>query len=109
MTFYYWTSEDYVAVDKLSPSNATGSLTLTDLGNGTYWATVDGIAAKHLDNTYYVAVVYYSDLALQCTGVIPYSLSRYCINNAKPGMTMESLASATAMYGYYADLYFTNR
>ena len=106
MTFYYWTSEDYAAVDQLSPSNATGSLTLTDSGNGTYWATVDGIAAKHLDKTYYVAAVYYSDLALQCTGVISYSLSRYCMNNAKPGKSMESLASATAMYGYYARSYF---
>jgi hypothetical protein len=42
-----------------------------------------------------------------CTGVIAYSLSKYCMNNAKPGKTMQELASATAMYGYYANAYFS--
>ena len=41
-----------------------------------------------------------------CTGVIAYSLSKYCLNNANGNMG--ALAQATAMYGYYAAQYFTN-
>ena len=41
-----------------------------------------------------------------CTGVVAYSLSKYCMNQAKPGMAMQELAAATAMYGYYAAQYF---
>ena len=74
----------------------------------TYWGQVSGIAAKSLDETYYVAGVYTdADGNTYCTGVIAYSLSKYCMNNAKPGKDMQALASATAMYGYYAKLYFT--
>jgi hypothetical protein len=39
-----------------------------------------------------------------CTGVIPYSISTYCRNNAEGAMG--DLAYATAVYGYYADNYF---
>jgi hypothetical protein len=77
---------------------------------GAYWGQVQGIAAKALDDTYYVAGVYTDENGnTQCTGVIAYSLSKYCLNNAKPGKDMQALAAATAMYGYYADLYFTNK
>jgi hypothetical protein len=41
-----------------------------------------------------------------CTGIIAYSLSKYCMNNAKPGKAMQELAAATAMYGYYANIHF---
>lgn len=44
--------------------------------------------------------------AAHCTGVVAYSLSKYCLNNAKPGKAMQALAAATAMYGYYAAQYF---
>lgn len=72
------------------------------------WIT-DGIAAKNLDKTYYVAGVY-TDVNgnTHCTGVIAYPLSRYCLNNAKPGKDMQALAAATAMYGYYAAQFFDN-
>jgi hypothetical protein len=30
------------------------------------------------------------------------------MNNAKPGKNMQELAANTAMYGYYAKLYFAN-
>jgi hypothetical protein len=72
-----------------------------------YIATTSGIAAKALDDTYYVAGVYTdAEGNTYCTGVIAYSLSKYCLNNAKPGKTMQALAAATAMYGYYAAQYF---
>jgi hypothetical protein len=75
--------------------------------NGFYWQQVAGIAAKNLDKTYYVAAVYTdANGATHCTGVIPYSLSLYCMNSANG--KMGELAQATAMYGYYADQYFPN-
>jgi hypothetical protein len=39
-----------------------------------------------------------------CTGIIAYSLSKYCMNQAD-GSSMGELAQATAIYGYYADLH----
>jgi hypothetical protein len=76
-------------------------------GDGKYWAQVDGIAAKSLDQTYYVAGCYTDESGNRhCTGVIAYSLSKYCVSKAVPGNTMEALAAATAMYGYYAAEYF---
>jgi hypothetical protein len=38
-----------------------------------------------------------------CTGIVSYSLSKYCINNAEGDKG--ELAQATAMYGYYAKTY----
>jgi hypothetical protein len=73
--------------------------------NGSYWANVTGIAAKQLDETCYVAGIYTdTDGNTQCTGVIAYSLSKYCMNNASG--SMGGLAQAAAMYGYYAKCYF---
>jgi hypothetical protein len=108
ITFYYWTADAYNAAGTLTPSNASGKLTMEDNGNGVYWAQLSGIAAKQLDDTYYVAGIYTSDTAVRSTGVIAYSLSKYCINNAKDGNTMQGLAGAAAMYGYYAKAYFAN-
>jgi hypothetical protein len=104
--FYYWTAEDYAKVTTLTTSNATGKMTMVKGSNGSYWAQVTGIAAKQLDDTYYVAGFYTADSEVRCTGVIAYSLSKYCMNNAKDGNPMQGLASATAMYGYYAKKYF---
>jgi hypothetical protein len=108
VTFYYWNAADYEKADRLAPANATGSTILQPNTNGTCWATIGDIAAKDLDDTYYVAAVYYSELTLKCTGVISYSLSQYCMNNARPGKPMQTLAAAAAMYGYYANQYFAN-
>jgi hypothetical protein len=106
VTLYYWSPEDYENAAALSPRNASGSIVMEDSGDGRYWAQISDIAAKAFDETYYVAAVYYSDLELRSTGVIAYSLSKYCIGKAVSGNAMQELASATAMYGYYAKAYF---
>jgi hypothetical protein len=108
VTFYYWSGADYASAQTLTPANATGSLTMVKASDGTYWAQVSGIAAKQIDDTYYVAAVYSSSGETLCSGVIAYSLSKYCINHAKDGDVMQDLAAATAMYGYYAKAYFSN-
>jgi hypothetical protein len=106
---YIWSPADYAAASKLTASNATAVVTMDAQSGGAYWGQVEGIAAKMLDETYYVAGVYEdADGNTYCTGVIPYSLSKYCLNNAKPGKDMQELAAATAMYGYYAAQYFAN-
>jgi hypothetical protein len=107
MTLYYWSAEDYAGCGVLSPWNSTGTVTMTPGVDGRYWAPMSGIAAKALDETYYVAGVYTdADGNTCCTGVIAYSLSKYCIGKAVSGNAMQELASATAMYGYYAKNYF---
>jgi hypothetical protein len=101
---YIWTPEDYAAASKLTAQNASEVVSMAAQADGSYWGQVSGIAAKMLDKTYYVAGVYTDAQGnTYCTGVIAYSLSKYCINNAKPGKDMQELAGATAMYGYYAD------
>lgn len=106
--FYCWSAEDYAAAQTLTASNATNIITMVKSGDGSYWAQVNGIAAKMIDETYYVAAVYDSTDQTLCSGVIAYSLSKYCMNHAKDGDSMQELASATAMYGYYAKAYFAN-
>lgn len=107
LTLYYWTPADYKAASVLTAENASGSFPMTNTGSGPYWGQVSGIAAKNLDETYYVAAVYTDGSGNSyCTGVIAYSLSKYCMNNAKDGSVMQELAAATAMYGYYAKEYF---
>ena len=102
---YIWTPGDYAAAQKLTAQNASAIATMVVQPDGSYWAQVAGIAAKNLDKTYYVAGVYTdANGNTHCTGVIAYSLSRYCLNNANG--PMGALAQATAMYGYYADAYF---
>jgi hypothetical protein len=80
---------------------------MTKQANGSYWGQVSGIAAKNLDETYYVSAVYTDTQGnTHCRGVVAYSLSTYCMNNAKPGKDMQELAANTAMYGYYAKAFF---
>ena len=104
VTMYYWTADAYASADTLTAENASGALTMVSDGSGNYWAQISGIAAKQLDETYYVAAVYTSNGETFCTGVIAYSLSGYCMRNANGNMG--ELAQATAMYGYYAQQYF---
>ena len=101
--FYYWTPEAHAGAEVLTAANASGKLVMVE-DNGVYHASVEGIAPKDLDKTYYVAGIYLSDAQVCSTGVIAYSLSRYCMSNANG--SMGALAQATAMYGYYADAYF---
>jgi hypothetical protein len=107
MTFYYWSAEDYANADVLTAENATGTSVMELTDNGSYWANITGIAAKQLDETFYVAAVYAdADGNTYCTGVIAYSLSTYCMKNAVEGNAMKQLAEATAVYGYHASVYF---
>jgi hypothetical protein len=109
MTFYYWSAEDYANADVLTAENATGTSVMELTDNGSYWANITGIAAKQLDETFYVAAVYAdADGNTYCTGVIAYSLSTYCMKNAVEGNAMKELVEATAVYGYHASVYFGN-
>jgi hypothetical protein len=110
ITFYYWTAEDYAATTKLTTSNATGSMKMVKGDDGRYWAQVSGIAAKEIDKTFYVYAAYNGGwLSTYRTGIVAYSLSKYCINNASSSDAgMAELAKATAVYGYHAETYFAN-
>ena len=89
----------------LDVGNASGVISMEQQSGGVYWGQISGIAAKALDDTYYVAGLYNDgDGNPHCTGVIPYSLSQYCMNNAYG--SMGQLSQATALYGYYAARYF---
>jgi hypothetical protein len=108
MTLYIWDAKTYADITELTAGNATATVTMTP--GSSYWGQVSGIAAKKLDSTYYVAGVYTdANGNTYCTGVIAYSLSKYCMNNAKPGKDMQELAADTAMYGYYAAQYFAKK
>ncbi len=106
IVMYYWSAADYNNASQLSVANATGKIIMQKQPNGYYWAQLDGIAAKQLDDTYYVSAVYTSDLQRCCTGVVAYSLSKYCMNNAAGTSAMKDLAAFTAVYGYHAKAYF---
>ena len=102
LTFYYWDAATYNSVSKLTTSNATGKITMKQ--DGSDWgAAVEGIAAKDMDSTIYVAAVYTSNGTSYYTNVISYSLGQYCKTVASNG---EAFGAATAVYGYYAKAYF---
>lgn len=104
VTFYYWTQADYLAAEVLTPENATGSQVMTAGENGKYVAEYTDIAAKHLDQTLYVAAVYEHG----STGVLPYSLGAYCISSAanSADAAMVTVGKTAVIYGYYAKRYF---
>ena len=109
LTFYYWSAEDYAAANALTVQNATGTVAMKAQSDGSYSAQVTGIAAKQIDDTYYVCGVYTSGGNTYCTGINAYSLSRYCKSRADSTDTnMQNLAKATAVYGYHAATYFAN-
>ena len=99
---YYWDAKTYASVDVLTPENATGVLTMAQ--DGSNWgAAVEGIAAKAIDETIYVAGFYTSNGVAYPTNIISYSLGNYCKTIAANG---EPFGAATAVYGYYAKAYF---
>ena len=102
LKMYYWTQEDYEAASTLTPSNASGSAIMVDDGTGAYHAVVEGIAAKDLDKTVYVAADYVSGDTRYCTGVLAYSIGSYCVSQSSTVNAQQMLAQATAVYGYYA-------
>ena len=75
-------------------------------GSSEYTGAVTGIAAKELDQACYVAGVYTSDGVTYTTGVITYSIGTYCQSKAAGTTTIKDLAAATAVYSYYAKVYF---
>ena len=109
MTFYYWDIETYDSVDVLTKDNATGTMDMTLAGTNSYYGVVEGIAAKEMDETVFVAGVYEVDGVEYTTGIIAYSLGRYCETiAAKDTSDQQAFAQATAVYGYYAKEYFAN-
>ena len=106
MRMYYWTQEAYNAATTLTSKNASGVFTMTVDENGEYHAVVEGIAAKDLDGTIYVAAGYNSGGTTYITGVLAYSIGAYCVSQAAGSTTMSSFAAATAVYSYYAKQYF---
>ncbi len=106
---YFWTQEQFDALETLSAENCTGSVTMT-LENGTFIGFVGGIAAKDINDTVYAATVYTgNDGVTYSTGVLAYSLGAYCANMVNKGSEdMRDLAAATIVYGFYASAYFGN-
>lgn len=97
--------DDYKAATTLSPNNATGRLAMS--GTNVFAGLVEGIPAKDLDDTIYVVVGYRSNGVSYCTGVLPYSIGAFCVSQASSGSAeIKPLASAIAVYGYYAKAYY---
>jgi hypothetical protein len=107
VTFYYWTAEQYASVSQLTAANASGTMEMSaGAVANKYWACLDGIAAKDMDQTIYACGVYEVDGVTYTTGVIPYSIARYCMNKVSAGSEIQDFAAATAVYGYHAKCYF---
>ena len=102
VTFCYWDAKTYNSVDRLSTANATGMMKMVPDGNRWY-AAVEGIAAKDMDQTVYVAAIYKSGGQVYTTSVIAYSLGKYCQTIIANG---NDFGEAAAVYGYYAKSYF---
>ncbi len=104
VSFCYWDADTYAKADRLTTANANGVVPMNF--DGTRWhAMVDGIAAKDMDKTVFIAAIYRSGGTVYTTSVIPYSLGRYCETIAANG---NAFGAATAVYGYYAKAYFNN-
>ena len=101
VTFYYWDAASYGKVGVLTTGNATGTVKIPV--NDSCTAAIEGIAAKQIDDAFYVAAVYTAGGTSYPTGVIGYSLGAYCKSLAAKG---DTIGAATAVYGYYAKAYF---
>ena len=107
VTFYYWSASDYANAATLTADNATGVSTMILCDDGRYWAQISGIAAKNIDEPYYVIAVYSNGSNTYSTGAISYSIGSYCKSKASSSdANLADLAKATALYGYYANVYF---
>ena len=104
MTLYYWTEADYAAATELTAENATGSIVMTP--GAQYHAVLDGIYAKDVDATVYVAAVYSDGTATHCTGVLPYSIGAYLTSHAARETNFQAMAQAAAVYCSYCKEYF---
>jgi hypothetical protein len=102
---YYWTEADFAAAEVLTVENATGTIDMKDEG-AQFRGDIEGIAAKDLAKTVYVAAVYSDGTTTWTSGVLGYSIGAYCASMAKGTDAMAELAKATAVYGYHAKAYF---
>jgi hypothetical protein len=106
ITLYCWDLATYNSVSTLTEANATAKITMTKGGN-LYVGAYEGIAAKQIDETVFVAGVYTSGGVRYSSPVISYSLGAYCAEQIANGSaTMQEFAKATAVYGNYAKAYF---
>lgn len=106
VTLYYWDLKTYNAIDHCTAENATGVLTLTLRDDGQYHTSVEGIAAKNLDQTVFAAAVYSDGSMYYCSGILNYHIGLYCRSFASYDNDAQELAACTAVYGYYAKAYF---
>lgn len=107
VTLYYWDATQFASVATLTAENASGSKEMTLLnGQNEYWACIDGIAAKEIDQTIYACAVYEVDGVTYSTGVIPYSVATYCVNKASGESKIKAFAEAMVVYCYHAKTYF---
>ena len=103
---YCWDSPTYNNVSQLTEDNAVVAVNMYGAECG-YDMILTKIAAKDLDDTIYVTVVYKSGENTYCTGVTAYSVAEYFklyADNAKSDL--QSLAQAAIVYGYYAKCFF---
>lgn len=107
MVMYWWDAQTYASAEALTKENACGAQIMAITTGTEYWGVVEEIAAKQIDETVYVAGVYTSGGVEYTTGVLAYSLAKYCTNIAADNTSdTQELAAATAVYGYYAKNYF---
>lgn len=110
MRLYYWDLASYDSAQVLTVENASGMVEMDATGEeGQYWGQVAGIAAKQIDEAVFVVGVYEYDGVSYCTGVRCYSVGEYCRTVAgRDDSDQQSLAVATAVYGYHAKAYFAS-
>ena len=110
LKLYYWTLDDYNAVDVLTTKNATGVVVMEETSvSGKYFGALSGIAAKQIDETFFACGVYECNGVSYPTGILTYSLAAYCQDRIANGSeNMQALAKQTIIYGYYAKNYFAS-
>lgn len=109
VTLYNWSLADYTGAETLTSTNRTSEVSMTEVENGYFKASYSGISARKIGETVFAAAVYEADGTTYCSGVIPYSLARYCKSFVDAeDAEMKDLAAAIIVYGYYAKAYFPN-
>ena len=106
ITLYYWNESDFNAAEVLTKENASGCMTLSLEDSGEYRGDIEGIAAKNLSASVFVAAVYSDGTTQWTSGVLGYSIGAYCGSQISKGADVAALAEATAVYGYHAKAYF---
>lgn len=106
VTMYYWNAAAYKTANTLTPENATATIRMEKISTGDYRGTINGIAAKDLDKSFYVAFAYSDADTQYATDLQAYSIGTYCTISAEKENAIAPFAAATAVYGYYANKLF---